>query len=562
MDEDIDFQQKFQVPPNVCPTMADEFEHDIEIWKQAIRNCKGESAPGVDGFTFHELKMLPDKVLGHLVRIISKLDEFPVHMMLARTVPLPKKGKFTPENSRPITIMATLYCLWARVCASQCLRHLGQHASSAITGMLPGRGAHDASYLLQMQLEAGRHSARHVTGLTLDLRKCFNLLNRVKVRQLLLNHGLPERLVDKWFRSITKLTRYWDVSKTVSQVFPTNNGCPEGDSWSVLAMVCTSETWSQLLQQGPTPPFTSAFADNWSVWQLDQHLTDKPIEDTKQLVNWLGLEINWEKTWLWSTSTQGAHQYELILNDSIPTAELQRHVNATDLGCPMTYHGSAKLGILSDRFQIAKQRLEVLKHCSWVLPLKVHMVLTCILPMALYGAELLAVGQRHLDTLRTQIAEALIGENNHSMNSSIFLHCASKKILEPHVYVTLAAIKAARKFLATASQEMQTSFFHILSQPVTTVGISQGPASALREYLQRLGLRVAKNGEMQVTALRTCHLKHSTFADLRKYILWAWQENLLMFQTQRKSCLTFPLSIKMTRARCYKNLHQNSNFCF
>ena len=75
-------------------------------------------------------------------------------------------------------------------------------------GMIPKRGAHEASYSMQAMLERHCTDCHHITGLTLDLRKCFNLLHRANVRQLMLNHGLPVSLVMKWFDSIQKLTRY------------------------------------------------------------------------------------------------------------------------------------------------------------------------------------------------------------------------------------------------------------------------------------------------------------------------------------------------------------------
>ena len=76
-DDGFGFEETFQQPPLRYPAMDDNFEDDIQIWKEAIASTKGDSAPGVDGFTFQELKMLPDQLLVPLVKIISKMDEFP-----------------------------------------------------------------------------------------------------------------------------------------------------------------------------------------------------------------------------------------------------------------------------------------------------------------------------------------------------------------------------------------------------------------------------------------------------------------------------------------------------
>ena len=118
-------------------------------------------------------------------------------MMLARTVPIPKKEVLTPENCRPITILATLYRLWGKVCARRCLQHFAQLMPRSITGMLPARGALTATYIMQTLLETQRKTDVNITGLTLDLRKCFNLLNRSKVQLLLHALGIPMKLVQK-----------------------------------------------------------------------------------------------------------------------------------------------------------------------------------------------------------------------------------------------------------------------------------------------------------------------------------------------------------------------------
>ena len=95
-------------------------------------------------------------------------------------------------------------------------RHLGHHVSKSVTGMLPHRGAHDASYALQAELELRRLTADHVTGLTLDLRKCFNLLSRCTVRELLLNHG------DAYWDIYHTPTSYWMFffAPTVAAISP------------------------------------------------------------------------------------------------------------------------------------------------------------------------------------------------------------------------------------------------------------------------------------------------------------------------------------------------------
>ena len=537
---DTEFHQEFQTQLPLHPSLHDDFEENLEDWKNAISESKGDSAPGVDGFTFKELKMLPDQLLLHLIRIVASMTSFPKDMMLARTVPIPKKGQFTAENSRPITILATIYRLWGRVCTKRCLKHLTKILSDSITGMLPKRGAQEASYQLQALIEAKRYLNEHITGLTLDLKKCFNLLNREKVARLMIQHGLPPRLVTKWKNSIHSLCRYWDIAHTCSEVLSTNNACPEGDSWSVVAMLIVSESWIQLLKQVSHTISTNAYADNWTLFMPEACLTITPVLRTSQFVDWMGLQISWKKTWTWSTSSTGAKKFNEMIQEAFPGDSVSEMLQATDLGCQMTYHGTSKMGIMNNRMQQAKARLDILKLSAWVLPLKAFVVQASVLPLALYGCEMLAVGQRHLQTLRTQIADAMIGESVKTMSSSLFLHCLSDAAIDPFLKTALLAMKAAKKFLVAASPQMKATFLKITSKPSEKYVQSSGPASALREYLQRLGLHCSQTGEIQVTAMRFVNIVSTPFKDIEKCLPRAWQEQLLVMHTNRSKICQLP----------------------
>lgn len=534
------FQEAFNMPMPTFPAMPDDFENDVQAWMHAIRTSKASSAPGADGFTFRELKLLPEALIKSLVSIICQLDQFPQETMLARTVPIPKKNQLTASNSRPITVLATLYRLWGKVCARRCLKHFAQHMSSAVTGMLPKRGAHTASYKMQAYLEKQRYLCQPTTGITLDLLKCFNLLCRRKVQFLVENLGVPPRLASKWMQSLGNMQRYWDIASCTSERVTTNTGCPEGDSWSVVAILAVTETWCQVIQKHMPDVGISAYADNWTVWMPENQANPFPLQRTSRYISWLGLRISWDKTWIWGTTDDCAKAFQLLLSPHFPVEEIQIKATTTDLGCQMTYHGNAKLGILVDRFAQAKLRLDVVKQSTWPLPVKAHVIQAAILPLALYGAELVTVGQKNLVNLRSMIADALVGETIQTLNSAIFTQCVDARDMDPCIKVIISAVKQARRYLRSANEEDKQAFLAILSQPSKRSGLSQGPASALREYLGRIGLSCSKSGNIQMTALVTCNLLDDSFCDLRKFVRQAWQSQLLMMETQRPKLYNLP----------------------
>jgi hypothetical protein len=97
------------------------------------------------------------------------------------------------------------------------------------------------------------------------------------------------------------------------------------------------------------------------------------------------------------------------------------------------------------------------------------------------------------------------------MNPAIFIHCATLRPLDPLLVLILQALKAAMKFLRNTSDENKWWFLKILSQPLKNSHAVWGPASALREYLLKVGWTCSKDGLIQVSNNHKCHLLKPSF---------------------------------------------------
>lgn len=80
----------------------------------------------------------------------------------------------------------------------------------------------------------------------------------------------------------------------------------------------------------------------------------------------------------------------------------------------------------------------------------------------------------------------------------------------------------------------------LVSKPSSRLGSAQGPASALGEYLTRLGMQMAPNGDIQVNAYLTLNILEHSYAVFAKYFRWAWEDQLLMTHTNREKLYNFP----------------------
>ena len=399
--------------------------------------------------------------------------------------------------------------------------------------MLPGRGALNASYHFQVLLEQARTIQKHISGLTLDLRKCFNLICRKKVLQILRLFEIPTDILLKWFHSLENMTRYWMINKQCSDTFETTTGCPEGDSWSVVCMIGIATCWAAGIHAVSPRTSASAYADNWSVWSLQDCDHDSSLEHTCHFTSTLGLEIDWEKTWKWTTATIISSEFQNAIAKHVPKGNIDTLNHAWDLGAPVNYKGLAQHVKLQKRFDKAKLRLKRILHSPWNLETKVHIINSAVYSTAFYASELLCIGQSHLDAIRSQVANAIIGDYSHSMNPAFVLHCAHKKIIDPHLHVILTAVKAARRFLCASDPDIQNSFLKIASTPSRLVGQSKGPASALREYILRLGWVISKTGDIQVGAFHKINLMHDPMKRIANFALMSWQETLVTLHSSR-----------------------------
>ena len=91
----------------------------------------------------------PTQAILELIQIFehASFHGFEAPYMRARIVPLPKKQHVeTPDQTRPITVMPTLYRVWSAVVAHQTMKEAHNILPEGIVGFVKGRsGLHGIS---------------------------------------------------------------------------------------------------------------------------------------------------------------------------------------------------------------------------------------------------------------------------------------------------------------------------------------------------------------------------------------------------------------------------------
>lgn len=517
-----------ELPINI-PEMH--IDHGIEQWKSAIRRLKGNTAKGFDRITAWELKALPDSLIMLLSDTLLSYPSYPVWFMRARTHPI-SKVEDTPQASqiRPITVLPLLYRVYASLVCRQILQIWNRIFPRSITGLLPGRGSHGAAYEGQYQLEQSSRLGNHLSGITLDLEKCFNIIWHYVGPRLLSALGVPQEYITRWHQSLGNITRYWELHACTIGPIPTSRGLPEGDTHSVLIMLAISLLW--ILEIGKRDAQTSptAYADNWG-WTSEQAESHTQAAQATMLVTQLcGLRVDWNKTWLFATSTAEAKRAKVALSVAFPEHEVDRLHHARDLGFELRYSGSDHLGHRVDRYQNALQRLKKLSRLEAEATEKEKLWLVSIFPQAFYGSEICPPSGDLVKKFRSKAAHSIFGKST-SMSPAIALLLGIKHVLDPGYLLIWKAITAARTWLFKATQHQRDTFFQLVAQFRGGIAKVRGPAS---DYMAEIDWTMDSHGNLLIGPFTKFHILNTSQQVLKKQLTLAWQTDLPIRYTERK----------------------------
>ena len=517
-----------------------------ELWRSAVKELNPRSARGIDAISAAELQSLPDVAIDHLASILMQMSEgFPDWCMIARTTPVPKTSQsLFVHQFRPITILAQTYRLWSKVITKGLLQVLSTKMPSQITGFLPGRGPADAMYHQQFQLECAHQDNKARSGVSIDLKRCFNTIWREGAARILGQIGVPPPILQIWQKSLQRLSRTWNLQGLNSPPQLTTNGLPEGDPFSVTAMIAIGYTWVHRIQGYTAQTDLSAFADNWgwSTTQVFEH--SHVLTTTVDLAKHMRLIVDWDKSWLWSTHKSQIPALKRAITQVAPIAQVEEQLNAMELGAQITYRGSIRLGKIRARLDRAKARLQRLEKTQEPLESKTRLISAGVYPVAMYGMELVPLGSQHITTLRTAVVNAVLGPSI-SRNSTLALHCMPQ-LLDPQLVLIQRVLLAARRYLLRSDEATRDRFFRMVATHKGLAHECRGPAGCLRFYLDRFGWSLNPQGILQISAFIQCPFLHLGQSSMLKLSEWQWQAQVLEHADRKDWKGLPPISRAMT----------------
>eukprot|EP00438_Fugacium_kawagutii_P001818 Skav203521 [mRNA] locus=scaffold687:165732:169360:+ [translate_table: standard] len=263
---------------------------------------------------------------------------------------------------------------------------------------LPCRRASDMWGLLQLSLEVARLSDQPMTGFCADLVKCFNLLARAPLFDLLGFLGLSSSTVQAWSSALEGLLRRFRIFHDIGPAHLSTTGYPEGDPLSCVAMLAFNTIFDAYVQQYAPSCFALAYVDNVQlISDVASNLQQGCLVMETFMEAW-DLAID-PKSYAWSTD---AAQRSILRIFGHPVL-----LHSKDLGSQMHYAGRNSRKVLSQRLASVSHYWSLLRASTAHSWFKQQAIRSAVWPKVLHACESPWVCVTTLDSLRSRCVFAL-----------------------------------------------------------------------------------------------------------------------------------------------------------
>ena len=277
-------------------------------WMTALKKKRKRAATGPDAITRADLLNMPRDLVEQLLELLEEVERgrsWPQQAVVGFVVSLEKvSGACTTNAYRPITVLAVAYRTWGSIRARQILSHLEPIAPMTCTGNLPGRQASQVWVGIQKAVEESIVTGCRVSGAVIDLVKAFNLLPRYPVIAIMEHLQVPHQILHAWHASINQMHRRFKIRGAVGPPVRSCTGFAEGDALSVTAMLAVNLVAHSWIKHRCNSSTLWSYVDNFEVTCVDAETTIGCLHELTRFTEVLDVEIDAEKTYVWSVDPQ------------------------------------------------------------------------------------------------------------------------------------------------------------------------------------------------------------------------------------------------------------------
>ena len=225
-------------------------------------------------------------VFSDLAKIYNKVEEigcWPQQLMEAFTSLIPKDETvqdIRPIDFRPITVLSSIYRLYAKARFSSLLQWQEQWVTESVFGCRPGHSADNMAFQISMDLESeGFSDYQHIAGVSYDCRKAFDLIPIEIAMETMRIRGCHPKILRSVKGLYNGLRRVFRLHGAAGEWWSSSNGLVQGDPISMVMLhslvTCVVETTNRIPLQGIS---IRSFADDLSsvvIGQTSEEVKDK-----------------------------------------------------------------------------------------------------------------------------------------------------------------------------------------------------------------------------------------------------------------------------------------------
>ena len=207
------------------PLVPEPSAFDVEL---PIGNLKSHKSPGIDEIPAEMVKAGVGTTCGEIRNLITsiwKKEKLPEEWKESIIVPIHKKGDKTDcNNYRGISHLPTAYKISYNILLSRLTPYAKEIIGDHQCGSRRNRSMIDHIFCIRQILEKKWEDNEEVQQLFIDFKKAYDSVRREVLYKILIEFGIPKKLVRLIKMSLTETYSRVRVGKNVSDRFPIRNG--------------------------------------------------------------------------------------------------------------------------------------------------------------------------------------------------------------------------------------------------------------------------------------------------------------------------------------------------
>ncbi|CAE7571190.1 unnamed protein product [Symbiodinium sp. CCMP2592] len=494
---------------------------DWAISKLAIKKARG-----MDGFSNFELKYVPIELKPYLVRILNLFTTgtWPKALMKARMALLYKTEELGQvASTRPITILASVYRLWAKIATKKIFKHIGPHLPRTLYGSVPGRSSNDMVGSVQMRLEKAIITGQPLFGVSFDFSKAYNTLPRGILQLINQRLGL-DSIWTPYSVFLNGLERHFTCGQAWGRSTKATTGVPEGCPIAVVQMIMLTWLFTATVRHRSHSDMYS-YVDDWMVLSESSNKLQSSTICIDGLSSKFGLILSLKKSSVFATSTKLARQAQGLMNSQgIPIGMAK---NVQGLGVNFQTAATPSTASRNKRWDRAKVLLGRLQYMPWSPKRKTDIICRAILPLALFGCQNWYAGKDFVSELRAKCNHAVWGKIQYHLH--FLCPIFSGTLYEPQFYLVKTRFHAMLRAL-TMDEELVKEVWRLSCESGSFVKRkTRGMISILQNQLHDLGWEIKPDGQCSTTSGWCFSIWDISVAQFLEIAWESWEGRLLQY---------------------------------